>query len=125
MGVACGRFGMDIESFWNSSPADVYTFIRQAREVRHSDQKERYEIARWVSRFILTPHSKKPLKLQDLAHFPWEERQIAPPPSKEELAKWDWIDKKHGIPTIKSINEKRKKNQVVDLAKIARKKRHG
>lgn len=112
---------MNVECFWNSSPADVYTFIEQARDVRHNDQKERYEIARWVSRFVLTPHSKKPLQLQDLAKFPWEASTKAPPPSKETLAKWKEIDEKYGIPTGDKIKKQRKKGNVVDFRELARK----
>lgn len=116
---------MSVQSFWDSSPADVYAFVEQARAVRETDQREWYEIARWVSRFILTPHSKRPLRLQEIAKFPWEKSAIAGPPSKEELAKWDAIDKKYGIPTVDKIKKQRQKGNIVDLKKLARKRKNG
>lgn len=111
---------MEVTSFWNSSPADVYEFVSQARQSKEQDQQMSYEIARWVSRFILTPHSKKSLKLQDLARFPWETPDVKGPPTKEELERWARVDQKYGIPTVDSVRSKRRKKQTVNLAKIAR-----
>ena len=111
---------MSVQSFWQSSPADIYHFIKEARKKEESEVQRAYEIARWQSRFVLMPHAgKKTIRLQDLGVFPWEERKVAEPPTPEQTAKLDAIDKKFGAPTLESIQKKRKKNKVVKLSELA------
>ena len=110
---------MSVQSFWQSSPADIYHFIKEARRKEESELQRAYEIARWQSRFVLMPHvGKKTIRLEDLGVFPWEERKIVGPPTKEQTAKLDAIDKKFGTPTVNSVQNKRRKNKVVKLSEL-------
>ncbi len=120
MAVCCGRFGMSVQSFWQSSPADIYHYIKQARKKEEGELQRAYEIARWQSRFVLMPHAgKKTIRLQDLGVFPWEEQKIAGPPTPEQIAKLDKHDKRYGTPTVEKIKQKRKRNKVVKLSDLA------
>jgi len=110
---------MSVQSFWQSSPADIYHYIKQARKKEEGELQRAYEIARWQSRFVLMPHAgKKTIRLQDLGVFPWEEQKIAGPPTPEQIAKLDKHDKRYGTPTVEKIKQKRKRNKVVNLSTL-------
>lgn len=64
--------GMNIDDFCRCTPDmfnAIYTAYIKKEENRMKDEWER---ARFEAMYMLTPYSKKKLKVTDLCHFPWD-----------------------------------------------------
>ena len=49
--------------------------LKGLRDAQQQQYRNEWERTRWLAMFVLMPHSKKRIKPQDLARFPWESQK--------------------------------------------------
>jgi hypothetical protein len=65
--------GMDEDSFLESSPKYFRLRLFGMRTAQEQQYKNQWELARWMTATIISPHLKKPISPQKLMKFGWEQ----------------------------------------------------
>ena len=63
--------------FEATSPQYFNIRLLGLRRLQAAKERQEWERARWLAVFIAQPHSKKPLRVTDIARFPWEEKELS------------------------------------------------
>lgn len=78
--------GLRIAEFEVLTPSQFDSIYRHWRLRQDGLSRERWEIARMVAMYAVSPYAKKRIKPTDLIRFPWEEpgrkKTLAPPSEK-------------------------------------------
>lgn len=78
VGLFCGKMGRPISEFMELTPKYLFVIISaHSKETKRVFQNE-WEQIRWQTHLLLMPHRKKGarVKLEDLALFPWEGKEL-------------------------------------------------
>ena len=67
-----GRVGMSLEDFDACTPSEFSAICKSYQEDEEQKMRMSWEQTRFLAVTNLQPYSKKPIKAQDVARFPWD-----------------------------------------------------
>jgi hypothetical protein len=93
------KFGMSISYFYDSTPRELYNFIRAKREALEERQEQELDYMRHVMWSSMVMHTTTKIKPDQILRLKRDGKQIELTPYlKQEVSKWEQeMDKEMGI----------------------------
>ena len=63
--------------FEDTTPLYFNIRLSGLRRLQYEQEKQEWERARWLARFIAQQYASKPLSLSDVARFSWDEPELS------------------------------------------------
>lgn len=85
--MACGTYGMSLVDFYRATPRETLNIVMGRAKAIEQQNQLSWEQTRWQTWHLVNIHidRQKRISLQDLARFPWEQKQAARQMSLKDL----------------------------------------
>lgn len=85
--MACGMYGMSLVDFYRATPRETMNIITGQAKRQELEAQISWEQMRWQTWHLVNIHidRNKRISLQDLARFPWEQKQATRQMSIKDL----------------------------------------
>ena len=95
-GLALGRLGMSFDDFCRCTPGEFRAALEAFREESEARERAAWDRARFTAACILQPHTRRRLRPQDVARFPWDTAATDAPKVKSTRERFEALKKQWG-----------------------------